>query len=79
MSSQYDVLIFIVTVRRLFMFERFIRAKYIRYETKNQINGCQYIIKPMNYIHNSNIKYIYLIIKCIDFESIYYIVNLFVV
>ena len=31
------------------------------------------------YSHNSNIKYVNLTIKCIDFESFYYAINLNVV
>ena len=43
-SFQYDGLIFFVMVRRLFVFERFERAKHIRSEIRKQING-QYAIE----------------------------------
>ena len=44
-SSQYNNLVFIVVMRRLFMFGQFEQAKYIRSETINQINDRQYIIE----------------------------------
>ena len=37
-SSQYDDLVFVVVVRRLFVFERFERVKYIQSEIRNQVN-----------------------------------------
>ena len=45
MSSQYDGLVFVVVVRYLFVFERFKQAKYIRSETRNQINSHQYTVE----------------------------------
>ena len=44
-SSQYDDLVFVVVMRRLFMFRRFKRIKYIQSETINQINSHQYVIE----------------------------------
>ena len=41
-SSQYNGLVFIVVVQRLFVFEGFRRAKYIQSETRNQTNGRRY-------------------------------------
>ena len=35
---QCDSLVFVVVVQRLFVFGRFERAKYIRLDTRNQIN-----------------------------------------
>ena len=43
MPSQYVGLVFVVVVRYLFVFEKFERAKYIRLEIRNQINGHQYV------------------------------------
>ena len=40
--SQYNGLVFVVMIQRLFVFVRFEQAKYIRSETINQINGCPY-------------------------------------
>ena len=45
MSSRYDVLVFVIMVRCLLVFGLFEQAKYIRSETRNQINGCQYAVK----------------------------------
>ena len=49
-SSQYNVSVFTVMVRCLFVFERFRRVKYIRLETINQITGRQYVAEPKSYI-----------------------------
>ena len=49
-SSQYNVLDFVVVVRCLLVFERFRRVKYIRSETINQINDCQYVAQLESYI-----------------------------
>ena len=43
LSSQYDVLVFVVVVQCLFVFEQFIRRKYIRLKTIYQINSHQYV------------------------------------
>ena len=45
MSSQYDDLVFVIVMWLLFMFGRFERAKYIRSETKNQINDRPYVVE----------------------------------
>ena len=45
MLSQYDSLVFVIVVQCLFVFWRFKRAKYIRSETINQINGRQYVVE----------------------------------
>ena len=50
MSSQYDVSVFIMMVRRLFVFGQFRRAKYMRSETRYQINGRQYAIELELYV-----------------------------
>ena len=78
MSSQYDSLVFVVVVRCLFVFEQFERAKYIRSETRNQINSCQYVANwsQRYYSHNSNIKFVDSTITCTDFESFHYAINL---
>ena len=44
-SSQYDVLVFVVIMRRLFMFGRFREAKFIRSNIRNQINGRRYAVE----------------------------------
>ena len=49
-SFQYDVSIFVVTVRCLLVFERFRRVKYIQLETINQINDYQYVTQLESYI-----------------------------
>ena len=36
-------LVFVIVVQRLFVFEQFKQTKYIQSETKNQINGHQYV------------------------------------
>ena len=58
--SQYDSLVSVFVVQRLFMFERIEQAKYIRLETINLINDRHYAVNlsHMYYSHNSNIKYI---------------------
>ena len=57
------------------MFGRFERSKTI-----NQINGRQYAAELQRFSsHNSNIKCVDSTIKCIGFESFYYIINLDVV
>ena len=43
--SQYEVFVFVVMVQSLFVFGRFKRAKYIRSETINQINGHQHAVE----------------------------------
>ena len=48
--SQYNISIFVVVVRHLFVFERFKRVKYIQSETIYQINGHQYVIELESYI-----------------------------
>ena len=56
--SQNDVSVFVVMVRRLFMFGQFKRVKYIRSETRNQINGRQYVAELESYIY----IYIYILV-----------------
>ena len=41
-SSQYDGLVFIIVVQRLFVFGRSEQVKYIRSNVRNQINGRWY-------------------------------------
>ena len=43
--SQYDVLVFVVVVHRLFVFGRFKRVKCILSKTKNQINSCLFVVE----------------------------------
>ena len=46
--SQYNGLVFVVMVRRLFVFRRFDRAKYIQSKTINQINDrCRTRVKDI--------------------------------
>ena len=49
-SSQYNGLVFVVVVRRLFVFKRFRQIKYIPSKTINQINGRQYDIEFELYV-----------------------------
>ena len=43
LSSQYGVLVFVVVMHCLFVFEQFIRRKYIRLKIIYQINSHQYV------------------------------------
>ena len=77
MSSKYDILFFIIVIQC----KRFRQVKYIQSKIKNKsmvadmLNNLRY----KYYSHNNNIKYVSLTIKCIDFESITYVINLVVV
>ena len=48
--SKYDLLVFVVVMRRLFMFRRFRQAKYIQSDTTNQINDRHYVVELKSYV-----------------------------
>ena len=50
-----------------------------RQEIKSMVVSMLQNLSQRYYSHNSNIKYVDSTIKCIDFESFYYVINLDIV
>ena len=64
----YDILVFVIMVRRLFVFRRFRQVKYIRSE--KEISLMTKVI---------DILVIIVLSKCIGFKFFYYVINLYYV
>ena len=73
--------VIVVLVRRLFVFGRLRRVKYIKLVTinKSMIVNMQQNWSHGYYSHNSNIKYIDITIKYVGFKRIHYAINLDVI